>query len=60
MSFSAIYHTMLNHSRRVARICMQLDFVGIIVLIAGSVISGVVLEFFQFPRVRKAYVACVS
>lgn len=51
---------MLNHSRRVARICMQLDFVGIIVLIAGSVISGVVLEFFQFPRVRKAYVACVS
>ncbi|KAI5293646.1 hypothetical protein KEM52_005350, partial [Ascosphaera acerosa] len=60
MTFSAVYHTLLNHSRRVARISAQLDFIGIIVLIAGTVISGVVLEFFQYPRLRKSYVILVS
>ncbi|KAH6656421.1 mPR-like GPCR protein [Truncatella angustata] len=43
--FSAAYHTLINHSQKVEAIWLRLDFVGIILLIVGSFISGIYVGF---------------
>lgn len=57
---SAIFHTILNHSPRVAQLGNQLDYVGIVFLITGSFIPSVYYGFYCEPRLQQLYWAMVS
>lgn len=49
------YHTMVNHSKKVATRGNQLDYIGIVILMWGSTISTMYLGFCCDPRLQKIY-----
>jgi adiponectin receptor len=55
LSFSATYHTMINHSHRIESLWLHLDLVGIVLLILGYFVSGVYLIFWCEQLQRKIY-----
>ncbi|KAF3059673.1 ADIPOR-like receptor SPBC12C2.09c [Daldinia childiae] len=55
LSLSSTYHTLMCHSREVEALWLRLDFVGIILLILGSLISGVYVGFWCETLERKIY-----
>ncbi|KIW79335.1 hypothetical protein Z517_05947 [Fonsecaea pedrosoi CBS 271.37] len=55
LGLSAFYHTLSNHSPRVARFWNQLDYAGISVLIAGSFIPSVYYAFWCHPGKQWTY-----
>ena len=55
-----MYHTLMNHSRRVEQLWLQFDLVGIVVLILGDFISGIYMVFWCEPLERKIYWSMVS
>ncbi|KIW92897.1 uncharacterized protein Z519_06746 [Cladophialophora bantiana CBS 173.52] len=55
LGMSAFYHTLSNHSPRVARLWNQLDYAGISVLIAGSFIPSVYYGFWCHPVKQWIY-----
>lgn len=57
---SATYHTVISHSQRVEAIWLRLDFVGIILLIVGSSISGIYVGFWCEQLQRTIYWGMVS
>lgn len=57
---SATYHLISNHSPPVARFGNQLDYVGIVTLIAGSFVPSVYYGFYDEPTLQKLYWAMVS
>lgn len=57
---SAGYHTLVDHSPGVAHRWLQLDYVGIIVLILGNFISGLHLGFYCTPHLKYFYWSLVS
>lgn len=60
LGFSSAYHTLLCHSREVESLWLRLDFVGIILLILGSVVSGVYVGFWCESLERTIYWSMVS
>ncbi|KAI0137418.1 mPR-like GPCR protein [Xylariales sp. AK1849] len=52
---SAVYHTLISHSQRIEAIWLRLDFVGIILLIVGSFVSGIYVGFWCEDRERNIY-----
>ncbi|KAK9779302.1 hypothetical protein SCAR479_03784 [Seiridium cardinale] len=54
-SLSAAYHTFISHSHKVEAIWLRLDFVGIILLIVGSFISGIYVGFWCEQLLRTIY-----
>ena len=60
LAMSAIFHTLLNHSERVAQLGNQLDYVGIVFLITGSFIPSVYYGFYCEPRLQQFYWGMVS
>ena len=52
---STLYHTLLNHSERVAEVWLAVDYVGIIALTMGDFVSGLHFGFYCFPRVKFFY-----
>lgn len=60
LATSAIFHTILNHSPRVAQLGNQLDYVGIVFLITGSFIPSVYYGFYCEPSLQKLYWGMVS
>ncbi|PLN81668.1 hemolysin-III related protein [Aspergillus taichungensis] len=52
---STLYHTLLNHSERVAEVWLAVDYVGIIALMMGDFVSGLHFGFYCFPRVKFFY-----
>lgn len=60
LAMSAIFHTILNHSPRVAQLGNQLDYVGIVCLITGSFIPSVYYGFYCEPRLQQLYWGMVS
>ena len=52
LGMSATYHTISNHSELVAKFGNKLDYIGIVVLIWGSFVSGLVVEAEEDPCQR--------
>ncbi|KAI1088883.1 mPR-like GPCR protein [Rostrohypoxylon terebratum] len=55
LGFSSAYHTLMCHSHQVEALWLRLDFVGIILLILGSFISGIYVGFWCEMLERKIY-----
>ena len=56
---SALFHTLCNHSERVCGIWLRVDFVGILVLMETSFVSGVHVAFFCEREMVRGYIAMV-
>ncbi|KAI1820720.1 mPR-like GPCR protein [Xylaria intraflava] len=55
LGISSAYHTLMSHSQEVEARWLCLDFVGIIVLIVGSFVSGIYVGFWCEWTERKIY-----
>ncbi|KAI1396795.1 mPR-like GPCR protein [Hypoxylon fuscum] len=55
LSLSSAYHTLMCHSREVEALWLRLDFVGIILLILGSFVSGIYVGFWCETLERTVY-----
>ncbi|KAI0148557.1 mPR-like GPCR protein [Xylariaceae sp. FL1272] len=55
LGISSAYHTLMSHSRKIEARWLRLDFVGIIILILGSFISGIYVGFWCETTERKIY-----
>ncbi|KAI2469074.1 mPR-like GPCR protein [Annulohypoxylon bovei var. microspora] len=55
LGFSSAYHTLMCHSHQVEALWLRFDFVGIILLILGSFISGIYVAFWCEVLERKIY-----
>lgn len=55
LGMSATYHTLMHHSASVSSLWLRLDYVGIIILTLGDLVSGIYLVFFCEPKLQKAY-----
>jgi adiponectin receptor len=55
LGMSATYHTVSNHSPKVAKTWNQLDYAGIACLIAGSFVPSVYYGFFCNPWKQQLY-----
>jgi adiponectin receptor len=55
LGLSASYHTLMNHSRDVCNLWLQLDFVGIIILTLGDFVSGIDMVFYCEPGLKRVY-----
>lgn len=60
LGMSATYHTISNHSPLVNRWGNQLDYVGIVLLIAGSFVPSIYYGFWCEPHLILAYLTMVS
>lgn len=54
-TFSALYHTLMNHSRLVGRFCHRLDMLGIGIFIVGDIVLGVYILFWCETTIRNVY-----
>ena len=55
LGMSATFHTISNHSPLVNRLGNQLDYIGIVLLIAGSFVPSVFYGFWCEPALQKVY-----
>ncbi|KAI1385588.1 mPR-like GPCR protein [Hypoxylon trugodes] len=55
LGLSSAYHTLMCHSRQVEALWLRFDFVGIILLILGSFVSGIYVGFWCETLERKIY-----
>lgn len=60
LGLSAAYHTLINHSQAVERTWLRLDLVGIVLLTAGDLVSGVYMVFWCESLLQGIYWAMVS
>jgi adiponectin receptor len=60
LSSSAIYHTLLNHSKHVEHLCLRLDMLGVVIFILGDLILGIYIIFWCEPYPRNIYWSMVS
>lgn len=59
-AFSALYHTLMNHSYKVDHLCHRLDMLGIGVFITGDIVLGVYIIFWCETTLRIIYWSMVS
>ena len=45
LSLSTTYHTLMNHSRYMERLCLRLDMLGVVVFILGDLVLGIYVVF---------------
>ncbi|KAE8334483.1 hypothetical protein BDV24DRAFT_156825 [Aspergillus arachidicola] len=55
LSLSAMYHTLMNHSRHVEHLCLRLDMLGIVIFLLGDLILGIYMVFWCEPLSRNIY-----
>lgn len=62
LAMSATYHTLSNHSARLASWGNRLDYLGIVALIVGSFTASVYYGFYCHPALRSLYwtMVCLS
>ena len=62
LSLSAIYHSLLNHSKHVEHLCLRLDMLGVVIFILGDVIFGIYIFIYIWcePLSRNIYWSMVS
>ncbi|CAG9952111.1 unnamed protein product [Clonostachys rosea f. rosea IK726] len=54
-AFSALYHTLMNHSYTVDHFCHRLDMLGIGIFIVGDIVLGVYIIFWCETTLRNIY-----
>lgn len=59
-TFSALYHTLINHSYTVDRFCHRLDMLGIGIFIVGDIVLGIRIIFWCETALRNIYWSMVS
>lgn len=59
-AFSAVYHTLMNHSSTVDHFCHRLDMLGIAIFIVGDIVLGVYIIFWCETTLRIIYWSMVS
>ena len=60
LGISAVYHLISNHSPEVARLGNQLDYIGIVILIAGSFVPSIYYGFYCEPSLQRRYWSMVG
>ena len=55
LGLSAVYHTLMSHSEKVSGLCLSMDFIGIVGLILGDIVSGTYVVFYCEPSLRTFY-----
>ena len=60
LGMSATYHTISNHSPTVNKIGNQLDYLGIVLLIAGSFVPSIYYGFWCDPKLQMTYWTMIS
>ncbi|KAI8610802.1 hemolysin-III related-domain-containing protein [Chytriomyces sp. MP71] len=60
LSFSAQFHLFCCHSQKVQRACMKCDYVGIVVLIVGSMFCSIYYGFYCYPTMQMMYMAMTA
>jgi adiponectin receptor len=60
LMFSITYHTLMNHSHEVEKLCLRMDLVGVMVLLFGLFVSAIYMVFWCEPRERIIYWSMVS
>lgn len=59
-AFSALYHTLMNHSHLVDRFCHRLDMLGIGIFIVGDIVLGIHILSWCETAIRNVYWFMVS
>lgn len=59
-AFSALYHTLMNHSSTVDQFWHRLDMLGIGIFIVGDIVLGVYIIFWCETMLRNIYWSMVS
>jgi adiponectin receptor len=59
-TFSALYHTLMNHSCAMNQFCHRLDMLGIGIFIVGDIVLGIYLIFWCETTPRNLYWFMVS
>ncbi|PQE12367.1 hemolysin-III channel Izh2 protein [Rutstroemia sp. NJR-2017a BVV2] len=59
-SLSSLFHTLSNHSEKVAKIWLEFDFMGIVVLMWGSMVPTVYHGFVCDPLLQKVYWSMIT
>lgn len=57
LALSALFHLFKSHSHSVCRLGNQCDYLGIIIMITGSLISIMLFAFHDVPKWRNFYVS---
>ena len=60
LSLSATYHTLMNHSQHVERMCLGLDMLGVVTFILGDLVLGIYITFWCGNLLRNIYWCMVS
>lgn len=60
LGVSAVYHLISNHSPEVARLGNQLDYFGIVILIAGSFVPSIYYGFYCEAVLQRRYWSMVG
>ncbi|KAI9351415.1 hemolysin-III related-domain-containing protein [Obelidium mucronatum] len=60
LTMSASFHLFCCHSQRVQRNCMKCDYVGIVVLIVGSMLATMYYGFYCYTGMQVVYMTMVS
>lgn len=60
LGMSATYHTISNHSPKVARIGNAFDYIGIVGLIVGSFVPSIYYGFYCLPHLQHRYWTMIS
>ncbi|KAL1954448.1 hypothetical protein VTO42DRAFT_1172 [Malbranchea cinnamomea] len=55
LGLSTTYHTLMNHSEKVSEFCLCMDYLGIVGLILGDIVSGTYVVFYCEPTLRTLY-----
>ena len=60
LSLSVTYHTLMNHSKSMERLCLRLDMLDVVIFILGDLILGIYMVFWCEPLPRNIYWTMVS
>lgn len=55
LGLSTTYHTLMNHSAEVSHFWLRMDYVGIVGLILGDIVSGTYVVFYCQSSIRAFY-----
>ncbi|ENH66027.1 ADIPOR-like receptor spbc12c2.09c [Fusarium oxysporum f. sp. cubense race 1] len=55
LSLSTTYHTLMNHSKRMGQLCLQLDMLGVVIFVLGGLMLGIYMVFWCEPLLRNIY-----
>ena len=60
LAMSAMYHTLMNHSKHMEHLFLRLDMLGVVMFILGDLVLGIYMIFCCESLVRNIYWSMVS